>query len=322
VHGILFLLIELIIPLFHIDPAAFRFDICIDLGQLFARHGYHFHQQAGGIYAVLSMDMASYGKASGGFAADNGICFRHLGGNMFEAYRNLIAFFPEFFCHLIQHMRGADIADNRAVPAFIFHKVIVQQDHDIVGMKEFALIIDDSQPVRVPVRSDSDVAFAVQDEILQRTQGCRRRRGKFPAEQGVVALMDGVHLTSGCEKDSLDRGFAHAVHGIQGDLQPAAADSLHIDIVDDIVQVFIQRIDFLNQSGFQSPVVFHRLHFFIFNAADIFFDFIGLLRAGIPASCGEHLDTVINGRVMAGGNHHTIGHFMLHHIKHDKRRGR
>lgn len=177
VHGILFLLIELIIPLFHIDPAAFRFDIGIDLGQFFARHGYHFHQQAGGIYAVLSMDMASYGKASGGFAADNGIRFRHLGGNVFEAYRNLIAFFPEFFRHLIQHMRGAYIADNRAVPAFIFYKVIVQQDHDIVGVKEFALIVDDSQPVRVPVRSDSDVAFAVQDEILQRTQGCRRRRG-------------------------------------------------------------------------------------------------------------------------------------------------
>ena len=179
-------------------------------------------------------------------------------------------------------MRGADIADNRAVPAFIFHKVIVQQDHDIVGMKEFALIIDDSQPVRVPVRSDSDVAFAVQNEILQRTQGCRRRRRKLPAEQGIVALMDGVHLTSGGEKDGLDRGFTHAVHGIQGDLQPAAADSLHIDIVDDIVQVFIQRIDFLNQSGFQRPVVFHRPHFFIFNTADSSISSVCCALASLP----------------------------------------
>ena len=100
-HGILFLLVELVIPFFHIYLSAFGFYIRIDLGQLFAGYGDHFHQQAGGIYPVFPMDMSSHGKAAGGFPADNGVCFRHLGGNMFEAYGYLIAGFPEFLRHLI-----------------------------------------------------------------------------------------------------------------------------------------------------------------------------------------------------------------------------
>ena len=219
-------------------------------------------------------------------------------------------------------MGGADIADNGAMPAFIFHEIVIQQYHDIVGMEEFPLVVDDSQPVRVSVCGDPDITFPVQDEILQGAQGGCGRGRQLSAEQGVVAFMDGIHLAPGGEKDGLNRGFTHAVHGIQGYFESAFTDRLHVDVVNNIIQIFIEGIDFPDQPGFQGFVVFHCFHRFRLDPADIFFYLIGLCGACIPSARGKHLDSVIYGGVMACGDHHAVRHFMLHDIKHDKRRGR
>ena len=55
----------------------------------------------------------------------------------------------------------------------------------------------------------------------------------------------------------------------------------------DIVQVFVQGIDFLNQSGLQALSYSMDFRFLVFDPGDVFFDFIRLLGAGVPAAFGE-----------------------------------
>lgn len=230
------------------------------------------------------MDVAADGEASGGFAADDCVGFGHLGGDVFEADGDFIAFLAEFLRYLVEHVGGADVADDGALPAFIFYQVVVEEHHDVVGVKEFSFVVNDAKAVGIAVGGYTDVAFSVQDEILEGAECCRGGGGKLAAEKRIVAFMDGVNFASGRKQYGLDGGFAYAVHGVKGDFKPAVADGLHINVVYNIVQVFVQGIDFLNQSGFQGFVVFHGLYFLVFDPGRMYFSISPSAGAGVPAS--------------------------------------
>ena len=48
-------------------------------------------------------------------------------------------------------MGGADISDGVSVPAFILYQIIIEQYKDIIGMKEIALIVDDTDSVGIAI---------------------------------------------------------------------------------------------------------------------------------------------------------------------------
>ena len=133
-HAFLFFMGKAVIPLLHVDAAAFFFDITVDLGEGSAGNGDHLHQQHGGVNAVLTVDVTPHRQTAGGLTADQGIHLRHLGGDIFEAHGNLVAGFAEFLGNLIQHVGGGQIPDHRAVHAAVFDHVIVQQHQDGVGV--------------------------------------------------------------------------------------------------------------------------------------------------------------------------------------------
>ena len=134
-----------------------------------------------------------------------------------------------------------------------------------------------------------------------------------------MTFMDGFHLASRSHQHSLNRGLADAIHGIQCHAQSRFTDSFHIYCGNDAVQVLIQRIDFFDQSGFQFFLIIHFIHRQIRHLIDKLLDLHGLFLVCISAAVGEYLNTIVDCRIMARRDHHTVLVVMLHHIEHYQR---
>ena len=78
---------------------------------------------------------------------------------------------------------------------------------------------------------------------------------------------------------------------------------------------YFGRIDYedLEQNCFASLYV-------CFHVPDVVFDFLGLLLICVPAPSCEHLDSIVNSRVVACSHHHSVRQVMCHHVVHDQRR--
>lgn len=64
---------------------------------------------------------------------------------MFEADGDFMAFLAEFLRYLVEHVGGADVADDGALPAFVFYQVVVGEHHDVVGVEEFSFVVNDAR---------------------------------------------------------------------------------------------------------------------------------------------------------------------------------
>ena len=75
------------------------------------------------------------------------------------------------------------VADYRALPAFVLNQIVIKHDQNIVGMEEFARIVDNAHAVGISVGGDTDVALSVYHVILQASQRKCGRRRQFSSEQ-------------------------------------------------------------------------------------------------------------------------------------------
>ena len=158
--------------------------------------------------------MALHGKAAGAFAADDGTGLVHLGGDPLEAYGNLVAGLAEGGGKAVEQVGGGDVADTVALPAFVLHQVVVEQHQNVVGMDESTVGVDEADAVSVAVGGDAKVIAAFHHHGGQTGQGLGRGGRKASAEEGVVAVVDDVHVAAAGEEDGLKGGLGHAKHGI------------------------------------------------------------------------------------------------------------
>ncbi len=168
-----------------------------NLGQLFPSSCNHFHKEGGCINAILAVDMPMDGKSPGGFPAKDRPRFLHFGRDMLKTYRHLIALLPKLLGYLVQHMGSGNIPYHRAAPSLVFHEVIVEQHQDVVGMEEIPFIVNDPNPVRIPVRGNPNVKSLFHYKVLQGMEGGRGRRRELAAKERVMPVVDRCHLAAG-----------------------------------------------------------------------------------------------------------------------------
>ena len=301
-----------------VETAEFFRDLLIELAHRFSGHCQHLHQQCGSIDAVLAGNMTPDCQSAGGFAANNGIGFSHLRRYIFESHRHLIAFLSVGLCHPVQQMRGGGVANAGSQPAPIMEKIIIQQCQQHVGMNIVAIFVDNAQPVRIAVGGHTQVVFAVHHIIGQLFQRALTWGGHFSAKQGVVLLMDHVHIAAASEQNRSQTAVPHAVHGVDGDTQVRLPDLLHIHHAQHTVDIFVKRIPFPHNAGCQRLGIRNASDILRPDFPDLLFDLSGDGFVRIPAACSEDLNSVVDGRVVAGCDGHTVGQAHPLDCEHDQ----
>ena len=135
-----------------------------------------------------------------------------------------------------------------------------------------------------------------------------------------MPVVDHLHLAAGRLQQGAEGGLGHAVHGIQHHPEIAAADGIHVHSLHQVVQVFVQGIDFPNQALGLCLSVLQLLHRLL-HLVNVRLNLPGLDLVRVPASRSENLDAVVDGRVVAGRYHHAVGKIMPLHIVHGQGRG-
>ena len=250
---------------------------------------------------------------------------------MLEPHRHLVAFLPKALCHLVQHMGGCQVAHSRSPPPLVFQQIVIEHDQYVVCVEIMSLVINDSQSVRISVRGNADIAIPVQHIILEIPQSPLCGRRHLSAEQGVVPGINGFYGTPCNGKNGAQSRQAHTVHGINGNAQISLFDGVHVDHGYDVIQILIHGIDFPDHALPYKLQVGWRRHLSVFLLIgkikflclfQVILNLCCLLLIRVPAPVCKHLDTVIDGRIMAGCHHHAVAQLMLHHIEHYQRSGR
>ena len=131
------------------DCAVLVLNIPGNLGQLLAGNGDHLHQKRGGVNAIFAVDMTAHRQSARGLAADDGIRLIHLRRDIFEANRHFVALLSKAFRNLVKHVGSRHVADYRALPAFVLDEIVIKHYQNVVGMEEFARIVDHAHTVGV-----------------------------------------------------------------------------------------------------------------------------------------------------------------------------
>ena len=266
--------------------------------------------------------MAPDSQTAGGLSADHGIRLGHLRGNILKAHVHLIALLPHILRHPVQQMGGGIVPDTGTRPAPVFQQIIVQQHQQRIGMQEDAVFINDPQAVRVAVGGDAKIAAVVHHIVGQHLQPLRAGGGHFSAEQGVVLLMDHVHVTAAGQQDGPQAALADAVHGVNGDAQPGPLDLLHVHHLKDAVDILVEGISLPDQALLHGLVIVHAAHLLRPQQGDLLLDLPGHALIRVPSALGEDLDAVVDGGIVAGGNGQAVGGLHLLDGEHDQRRRR
>ena len=128
--------------------------------------------------------------------------------------------------------------------------------------------------------------------------------------------MDHVHIAPGGDKDGAQRGFGHAEHGVQHHLQPPGTDGVHVHRADDGVNIGVHGVHDLDLAGADALLIGDRGTGPVGQGRDILLDAGGNPLVGVPSPLGEHLHAVIQRRVVAGGDRHAVGQFVIAHGEH------
>ena len=219
--------------------------------------------------------------------------------------------------HPVQQVGGGHVAHHRAVPAPVLQEVVVEQDEDLVGVEEGAGVVNDPQAVGVAVGGDTQGRAALQDLLGQGEGGGARRAGQASAEEGVAALVDGVHVAARRHEDRLEAGARDPEHGVQDDLEVRVADRLQVHRVQDGVDVPVHGglggDGPLRQGGpaLQAPDVGG------VEGVGVLLERGGDLHLGVTAPGGEDLQAVVGGGVVGGGHGHAVGAAQVTDRPHD-----
>ena len=133
-----------------------------------------------------------------------------------------------------------------------------------------------------------------------------------------MSLMNGGYLASCGQKNRLDGSLTDTIHRINRNFESCITDCLHINRCDNVVQILIQRINLFNISGCFAFIISYFLNFFRFNVRNIIFNVLRLNLVRITSACSKYFNTIVDSRIVACGNHHSIWKFMLHNIEHNK----
>ena len=310
------------VALGHVQLAEGVEDVPDQPGQRLPGDAQHLHQQRRGVEAVLAEDVPPHRQAAGGFAADEGVAGLHARGDVLEAHGHLHALFAELRGHPIQQVGGGHIAHRRAPPALVFQQIVVQQHQYLVGADVAAPLVDHAQPVRVAVGGDADVGVVLQHRLLEVGQGLRVRRGQVASEEGVVPVVDDVHVAAAGIEDGQKPRQAHAVHRVQHDARAASADGLGVDLLHDGVQVGVAGVDIDDAALGQALPEGNGPDLLLRQCVGLGLDFVGDCLRRVSAAAGEQLDAVVHGGVVAGGDGRAIGKVPGFYRVHDLRRRR
>ena len=207
------------------------------------------------------------------------------------------------------------------MPAAVLHQIVVQQHQQLIGVDELPLIVDDAQTVGVAVGGDAQIAVLVQHQRRQRLQRVHVGGGQLAAEQRVVAVVDDLQIAAAGGQQHAQARPADAVHGIEADAQRRVLDGLHIHGGQDAVQILVHGVGLGDEAPRHGLIVVHALDIGGGQLRDLRFDAGRHRLVGVPAAGGEHLDAVVDGGVMAGGNGDAVGLAPLLHGEHHQGRG-
>ena len=227
--------------LLHHEGAVAPGDVRVDLRERLAGAGDHLHQQPGGLDAVLAGDVAAHGEAAGGLPADHGVGLGHLRADPLEADGHLVALLAVRLGDPVQQVGGGHVPHDGAGPALPGQQVLVQQHQHLVGADVGAGVVDDAEPVRVAVGGDAEVGAALEHGLAQRGHRPLRRGGHAPAEQRIVPGVDDLDLAAGADQHGLQGGLGDAEHRVEHDLQVRVADHLEVELLDDRVEIPVDR---------------------------------------------------------------------------------
>ena len=141
-----------------------------------------------------------------------------------------------------------------------------------------------------------------------------------------MAAVDGLHIAAGGGENGLKSRLAHPVEGIQHHPQLGVPDGLHVDAADDAVQVLVQRVEFHDEAGFYPILVAETgnlisLLLVFLHLEDPALHVGGLMLIRVPSPFGKDFKAVVEGGVVAGGDHHAVVQVMGHGVKHDQGSG-
>ena len=304
------------ILLHKIQQSVFLNNLPVNFCDGLPRHRQHLHQQGSRINTILTMNMTPDGHAAGGFAADDRVGGSHFSGDMFKTYGNLIAFFSECPCHPVQQMGCGNITDTGSRPAPVLQQIVIENHQQHIGMEVISLIVHHTQPVCVTVGGNAQMTAVFRHINRQQPLGFRTGGRHSAAEKGIVLFPDHIHITPASQKNGPQTVVADTVHGINGNPQTAFLDFFHIHQGQNAVDILVKGIAFPDDARLQGFPVGNAFHICSSQFLNFRFNFLSHHLVCIPATSGKHLDTVVNGRIMAGGDGHAVRQFHLLHRKH------
>ncbi len=103
----------------------------------------------------------------------------HSRRDVFEPDRDFVAFLAQSPGQTVEQMRRGQVPDDAALPAADLVEIPVDEQQQVVGRDVFAALVDDGDPVGVPVGGHAQVVAALVpnagDEDLEGRQIGRRR---------------------------------------------------------------------------------------------------------------------------------------------------
>lgn len=107
--------------------------------------------------------------------------------------------------------------------------------------------------------------------------------GHFAAEEGIVLVVDHVHIAAAGHQDGPQAALADAVHGVYRNAQPGGFDLLHIQELQDAVDILVEGVDLPDLPLLQRHIVVHLGDGCGDDLGDLRLDLIGHRLVRVPA---------------------------------------
>ena len=228
-------------------------------------------------------------------------CSKHRRCNVFEADAGLDDGYIVGCTQLVEHRSCAEGFDNWAAFAAYLQQVVGKQPVDPQLVDELAVLIAEAAAVGVSVKDADAIGFdgASQGEAGVHIWGDWLRAGHFG--KGRIALrVDFDDIGPAARQDFAQPAGAVAPHAVDDDLQAGVADVGYVDQSVQMGQIGGLRLDIADRATGQGRVERRAAH--AFRTGDAGFDRGQALRRYSAAAGVAHLEAVVFGRIVAGGD--------------------
>ncbi len=168
-----------------------------------------------------------------------------------------------------------------------------RQNH--VRRHEAVAVVDDAEAVGVAVGGEAEVEAVVGDELAQLAEVLLAALRRESAEVGVAVVVDDAHLDAGLQKEIVEVVARGAVERVDGDAQSALPERFDVDLLAQLVEVTVLRVDRLDQLRLLVDV---DLLVAVLKGLDFALDGVRDLGERGRAVRGRELQAVVLGRVV------------------------